>query len=482
MYGHWLDKHANQSLSKPFRFNAVPLVVCFHCEYVGIYHDVVIHHEEQHSGQQLLIVNKRDSKRCGVCNFKDGNLFEHFQTEHDSNAKSNAFNPIKYSEKRIAELLKISVHKKHQCQECKEIFETEQEIIEHFTAAHNGQMVQSKEVVVGNRSTPDHMICGYCHEKLDCTKLLNHFWEHTYNFYCSQCSYQSADLSELICHEHSVHAIDNVKSHCDFFPDWIRAKLFNSDIVFHNGLTLKMFNVLKTKFDESKSFDVFIDGFLDLKKKEATKKIKLIEMNKNASQASNASTLHGRAQTGSNAASNRRHSIAIESATTFELMKQQQLAKNIYLYGIENNMRISSLERLFIRLCRLIRVDIKLSDIEEIVQMTRGVLVKFHELEKKDMFMCQKGTPFVQAKDLLPLRRGERSWRIYIQNDMTSYYYDILRAAKDLRNRNILHSFHLVFEGFAVKLTAAGAECIVQSKEELMDLVKKDSYNSNSFV
>lgn len=461
VYEHWLAKHSNESISQPFRFYAVPLVVCFHCECVGVYYDLVKHHAEKHLGHQFVVVKQRNNKKCGVCHFKDGNLLEHFQKEHklDSVLKA-AFNPLRYSEERINDLLKIDMN--------------------------NSRSDQSKEVDVGNRNTPDHLICGYCLQKVDHTNLLKHFGEHKYNFKCSQsqCTYQSADLSELICHEHSVHAIDNVKTHYKDFPNWMRAKFSNTDIVFHNGLSLKMYNVHGTKFDENKLFDVSIDTFLDLKKKEA--KNKMEQMNANTSKTSNCSTSQNETNSTAPAApveipQNQRQSASNEqsSETTAgsviksQLIKQQQLAKNVYVQSIWTKFGVHRLKQLFLHLCFLLGVTVNLSDIQNITQLDHGIIVTFYQLKTKARIMRESSGKFIQVNELIQLTPDQIPWEVCIKNHMTPYYLAIHKCAEKLQTVNLLHSFCLLKDGFLVKVTAKGAKHIVQSKEQLMDLVKK---------
>lgn len=228
VYGHWLAKHATESLSKPFKFYAVAFVSCFHCNHIGTYHDLVKHHNENHIDQQFVIVNQTETKKCGICHFNAGDLIEHFKVQHDLKTIPKFFNPIYYSEKRINELLAINVHRKHQCHRCNGIFETQDEITAHLRISHSGECVQSSEFI-DNKRTVNHLICGYCQQNVDASRLLNHFREHSYKFLCTKCPYQSDDLSDLMCHEKIVHNIDITETHFGSFPTWMKNKFFNTD-------------------------------------------------------------------------------------------------------------------------------------------------------------------------------------------------------------------------------------------------------------
>lgn len=271
---HWLIEHLDESNSKPFQFYAVALVGCFYCDEVGIYHDLLKHHQEKHPNTVFVVVDQKNPMKCGMCNFKDGNLAEHFTQQHHPSSVPKVFNPIYYSEERVAALLAANTTKKYQCEECNGKFETYDEIGEHFSNAHNGQTIRSKEVI-DYRTTPDHVICGYCHKKYDHHRYLAHLSEHDFSFRCTACSYQSGDLSDIARHEKLKHNIDSLEYHCSIFPHWIKKKLSNTNLVFDNGLVLKSYNLLETKYDDSKLLDMHIHSYLDMKKQRAKEMIEM---------------------------------------------------------------------------------------------------------------------------------------------------------------------------------------------------------------
>lgn len=170
----------------------------------------------------------------------------------------------------------------------------------------------------------------------------------THKFDYSICAGQSADLSEMIYHENIEHNIDNLKSRCEFFADLVKGKLLQTVIIFHNGLTLKMLNVPGTKFDISKSFDEYINAFLDLKKKRAKNKIELNRANADMNVTPNRSTSRSKApSTSSNVTAGTMQSRSQtgtidDSSESFELMEQ-----NVFIHGITSKLDIRSLDRFF---------------------------------------------------------------------------------------------------------------------------------------
>lgn len=266
--GHWLTAHLDESIDKPFQFYAVALAKCFYCPTFGTYHDLVNHHRENHANSLFVISDRINPMKCGVCAFKGSDLAEHFRVKHELSSTPKVFNPINYSEEQIDDLLSINVTKKHQCGECHQLFETQDEIGQHIHYSHFGQAVRSKQIIV-NQNIPHHLICGYCNKNIDSKRYLGHLSEHTFNFRCTMCSHQSGDLSEIAFHEKIIHGIDSLNYHCSIFPVWMKKKLFNTNMVFDSGLVLKAYNVLNTKLDDSKYLDLFIQGFLDVNKEKA---------------------------------------------------------------------------------------------------------------------------------------------------------------------------------------------------------------------
>lgn len=223
---HWLRFH--KSKCQPFQFDAIALAGCFHCEKVGIYHDLMQHHKEHHSCQQFAIFDRIDPKKCGICDFKDGDLIDHFKTKHELVTKRNWLNPIPYSQERIDEFLSIDL----------------------------------QQNINIDRKKLSYLICGFCKQKVDYDKYLIHFNEHKNEFMCSKCAYRSVDLVKLVLHEKTVHKIHSLDKHCSQFSNWNKNKHLDTSLVFENGLIVKYMNVIGTTFDDSGIFEQFTNGIV----------------------------------------------------------------------------------------------------------------------------------------------------------------------------------------------------------------------------
>ena len=112
-------------------------------------------------------------------------------------------------------------------------------------------------------------------------------------------------------------------------------------------------------------------------------------------------------------------------------------------------------------------------EIQNIIQLEYGLIVRFRRLETKKIFISKTMGRFVLSNSLFLLPRGQTPWHIYAQNYMTPFYRNIHTAARDLTRDQRIHSYELNENGFVIKLRANDrTKHIVQSKEQLMDLVK----------
>lgn len=272
VYDHWLSSHLNDSISQPFQFHAVGRLRCYHCGKLDSFQKLVKHHKTRHTNKMFAVSDQENMKKCGICRFKDGNLIEHFKCTHEAEFSSKVFNPVLYLEERIIELLNINAENEFHCIECNETFPTHAETYCHFAILHAGI---DANPFIGGQNNPAYLICGFCAKIVDVNQYLNHFKKHSYNFPCTTCSYRSSDLAELVFHQRTVHNSDTLDHHCSVFPDWLRNKNLNTKLVFNNGLVLKNCNVLGTKFDDSKLFNIFVDGILDAKKERLEQMMKM---------------------------------------------------------------------------------------------------------------------------------------------------------------------------------------------------------------
>lgn len=484
VYEHWFSNHIDESISKPFQFHAVGLASCFHCNKAATYDDLVEHHKKMHSHKQFLIVDRTNREKCGICNFKDGDLVEHFILKHNLNSAPNVFNPVYVTEEKIVKLLKININKKQKCSKCNQMYNTHREFAEHHAKQHSNQTVHI-ENVADEVNAPIYLVCGYCEQKINCNQLLSHFKCHSYNFCCSQCSYQSVDLADLVFHEKTSHDIDSLSYHCSIFPGWIRSKFFNTNMVFRNGLVLKTFNVRETKFDDSKLFKMFIDDFLDLKKERAKQmfglnktKMDSIEIQKQFKTSPTEAVPNVSACPSKNASNPIPNDYSYLVA---ELAAQRRLGNNIFVVGIHHSFTEGSrLHGIIHKLWNMMKLQGYLEDIEDIYGYGQGVVVKIRRKEIKAKIIRWTSGRYVWSYELFDAQRdaliegpGQGPRKVSIHNHLTPFYFDLWQAALVFKKKRNLNSIKLTENGLVVKRTENSKEQIILSKTQLINFVEK---------
>lgn len=258
VYIHWQLSHV---ISKPFRFYVAQTAVCQFGDAIGTYSELMKHQQQVHPNDIPAVVCYDDPKKCGICLKSVDVMHEHFEMEHKAITKKRLFNPMRMSDASLDELMKIEIHKKRQCGHCDAIFETENEIDIHHSIGHeNMEKISIPYIDNGN----PFLICGYCHHKIDREHYLMHIKSHPYVFKCWNCLYESKDLVDLVLHDQKMHDRNTLDYHCSVFPDWLNGFYNNTKMVFPNGLVLRNYNLIGTKFDDSKMFDVYIDGMADI--------------------------------------------------------------------------------------------------------------------------------------------------------------------------------------------------------------------------
>lgn len=258
VYMHWQLSHV---ISKPFRFYVAQTAVCQFGDAIGTYRELMKHQQQAHPSDIPAVVCYDDPKKCGICLKSVDVMHEHFEMEHKAITKKGLFNPMRMSDASLDELMKIGIHKKRQCGHCDAIFETENEIDIHHSIGHeNMEKISIPYIDNGN----PFLICGYCHHKIDREHYLMHIKSHPYVFKCWNCLYESKDLIDLVLHDQKMHERSTLDYHCSVFPDWLNGFFNNTKMVFPNGLVLRNYNLIGTKYDDSKMFDVYIDGKTDI--------------------------------------------------------------------------------------------------------------------------------------------------------------------------------------------------------------------------
>lgn len=271
VYAHWLSWHTDPSNVKPFQYFVVEYAACFHCSEAGTCFELIKHHKDCHQTEPFAIVNQCDRKKCALCPYYGTGIIAHFAVQHRFLLKTQSMRhlrsaniPFRLNNAAVEKHLEKRLHKKLKCGCCNTVFETERELRDHHTKCHKISKMTIKEFYDNNNT---HLICNCCHIKIDRNLYLGHVETHAFNFKCYHCKFMSSDMIELVKHDKQAHGLMNSFDYrCMQFKNRLKRDYLKTRVIFGNGLVLTKQNLLTTKYDDSKQFDVFVDTLLKIKK------------------------------------------------------------------------------------------------------------------------------------------------------------------------------------------------------------------------
>lgn len=218
----------------------------------------------------FAIVSQCDRQQCALCPYSGTGIVAHFQTMHKFILKTmsvrrlrNACYPFCWDNHQLDIQLNRKLHKKLKCGSCSEILDTERELCEHHSKNHKSQKMTIKEFYDSNM----HLICNCCNRRIDRNLYLNHIENRAIEFTCHQCTFRTNDLVELVKHDENAHGhSDSFKYRCMQYKNRLKRDYLQTRVIFGNGLVVSKQNLLGTKYDDSKQFEVFVDKLLEIKK------------------------------------------------------------------------------------------------------------------------------------------------------------------------------------------------------------------------
>lgn len=278
VYSHWLSWHTEPSNLKPFQYFVVEYVICFHCEFIGTYYELIKHHKQMHQSEQFAIVSQCDSKKCALCPYYGHGMLAHFHAQHKLVLKTQSMRhqrraaiPFRLNNTILEKYLEKRLHKKQKCGCCNSIFETERELREHHSKCHKMSKMTIKEFYDNNNT---HLICNCCHVRVDRNLYLGHVENHAFNFMCCFCNFRTTDMLELVKHDKQAHNLFNTFEYRSLqFKNRLTHDYLKTRVIFGNGLVLTKQNLLTTKYDDSKQFEMFVDTLLKIKKERHQREI-----------------------------------------------------------------------------------------------------------------------------------------------------------------------------------------------------------------
>lgn len=461
-YKHWMSTHFTANPSKPFQFYVAEIAVCHLQCAIGTYNELRKHQQQVHPNEPFAIVSCADRRKCAICLKVPESMVDHFKSEHDMILEKEFFNPMQLCDTNLNDLLQIDIHKKQQCGHCDGIFETEDAIELHHELKH-----ETSEKLYKQYNEEIFLICGYCQRQVTRDDYFNHFRAHPYALKCWNCIYESKDLTELIMHDKEVHDRNTLDYHCSMFSDWIKTHFTKTKTVFPNGLVLHNYNLVATKFDDSKIFDMFIQGMVELTKS-------VFHLLNKVKDGSVQPKPKGKDT------SNKQSPVTSEDAAPFlaELEKQNEIANNLLILKLPR-IGDMDLRDMFLKLCNKLKLKVKSDDIQNICRRPRDgrddtlVSLTSYELKEEIRSAAQKHSP-VYSGDLFDLHNTDQwSKPIKIISHTTRYYSEMLAIAKEARSDRVIFHYELTKRGVHIKRSSTSDDRIFISKTELLNFINR---------
>lgn len=271
VYAHWWSSHTDLVDLKPFQYYIVEFVSCYHCPIIGTHYELVKHHKNEHASMVFAIVSQSNKQQCALCPYSGTGILAHFQSMHKFVLKTLSVRqlrcidiPFRLNNIQLDAHLNQKLHKKQKCGSCGAVFETERELREHHNKSHKSLKMTIKEFYDNNNV---QLICNCCNVKFERHMYLNHVEGRAVGFHCHKCTFDTKDMIELVKHDVNAHGCKGSFDYrCMQFKNRLKRDFLKTRVVFGNGLVVTKQNLLGTKYDDSKQFEVFIDNLIWIKK------------------------------------------------------------------------------------------------------------------------------------------------------------------------------------------------------------------------
>lgn len=224
------------------------------------------HHHDFHSdGIPMVAIAADNQFECGICKYVGNELIKHFKSIHLDVIQSPAFNPTKLSDKTMSNLLKIDIHTRRKCKLCELIFDTEKLLQQHVSDKHTGNSQSANRIHLLSSDIKNfNYICGGCNQQITPNEYLDHLATHLSKYEClaTNCAFSVESLKEMVDHNRRVHGANGPDSYLVAkIIDQSAGIFFKTKTIFRNGLVLEKFNLMDTKFDDSRNYSNFINDF-----------------------------------------------------------------------------------------------------------------------------------------------------------------------------------------------------------------------------
>lgn len=280
VHEHWQQRHDSDDNAMPFRYYAVDMVTCYHCDFIGVYKAVKEHHADEHPDEQFAVVSLSDDIKCALCAFKTVDMIGHFQERHKEVLHANDFNPTAMSDRCLSELLDTNEGTRFMCSACSRCFDTENQTAAHINRSHTDTAAFSSPVKCCGIRKVIVPCCGRLETPQD--QLLTHLQSHQRKYKCPECAFVVANMHEIAAHYSAAHAALPPMDLNAHVKQILLADYLATKVVFANGLVVSKQNLLNTKYDDSHEFNEFLQNFIHVKRE---------MLNDGGDEAPNASTM-----------------------------------------------------------------------------------------------------------------------------------------------------------------------------------------------
>lgn len=276
---HWQQAHSKFGTHKPFQYEVVEYVSCFHCVplqevVIGTHYEMIIHHKQHHPALPFAVVRPNDSKKCALCPYYshlNTSLVAHFQTKHKIRLRQWSPSqmrrikiPFRLSDRQLARLLDKQMHKKQTCGHCGAMYDTQRALRHHHSRVHESLKLAINELHDANVM---HLICNCCNRAIDRNLYSSHIQLRSSEFSCQNCAYRTIDLAELVRHDRRDHQLTNTFNRlADQYKSRLKSDYLKTRVVFGNGLVVSKHNLLGTRYDDSEEFYAFTDNLVEIKR------------------------------------------------------------------------------------------------------------------------------------------------------------------------------------------------------------------------
>lgn len=263
VYEHWQNRHSGENNFKPFRYQAVDMIECFHCDYVGEYPSVKKHFDENHPTSQFAVVGLYDGEKCGLCPFVGRlNMLDHFGDRHKDDINVN--DPAIMTDQCLAELLEFNFNIRYQCSGCARCFDSEYVVNAHIERSHPDSEVYVKKLQCDSIKAIVMPCCS--DDEMQPQSLLKHIQSHARNYDCPLCNFSAPRMNAIDTHYKKEHVTAPPMDFAQYVKQILTADYLASKVIFGTGLVVTKRNLQNTQYDDSLDFDEFLQNFLYVKR------------------------------------------------------------------------------------------------------------------------------------------------------------------------------------------------------------------------